>query len=230
MSAPVVDDLRAVAEILAAGGVVAVPTDTVYGLACDPRSEAAVDRVYAIKRRPQGMELSILGAEVEDLAAHGALDERARRLGAAFWPGPLSLVVPVARPGAFAVPRCGASVSVRIPDSDVLRALLRLTGPLATTSANRHGAAPASSPGEVGAALGADVDAVLDGPPAGGRPSTIIDLSEAPPRVLRAGPLSIEALRPHLGAGLSTHPGAHPSPRPRAVSRGAPNPARRPRP
>jgi L-threonylcarbamoyladenylate synthase len=191
--------IEAAAERIAAGGVVGVPTDTVYGLACDPRSATAVDRVYAIKRRPADMELSLLGAALDDLEQCGVLDERARSLAAAFWPGALSIIVP-ARPGAgLAVPRLARTISLRVPDEDTLRELLAHTGPLATTSANRHGEPAACSAAECEAAVGPDIDGVVEGRPGGGLGSTIIDLTEAPPRMLRPGPISAEALRPYLG-------------------------------
>ena len=184
---------------IAAGGVVAVPTDTVYGLACDPRSADAVDRIYAIKLRPADMELSLLGAGLDDLAACGALDDRARALAAAFWPGALSLIVPARREAGLAVPRRGTTISLRVPDHETLRALARRTGPLATTSANRHGEPAARMAADCEAAVGSDVDGVVDGLPGAGLASTIIDLTEAPPRMLRSGPITAEALRPYLG-------------------------------
>jgi L-threonylcarbamoyladenylate synthase len=191
-------DLEAVAASIAGGGVVVVPTDTVYGLACDPRHAHAVARIYAIKGRPPEMELSILGAGLAPLEEHGEITGVALSLALAHWPGPLSLIVPTAQPGRWAVPS-GSTVSVRVPGHSGLLALLELTGPLATSSANRHGAAPASTAREAVAALGGEVDLVLEGGPAKGQASTIIDCTEVPPRVLRLGPLSLEELRPHLG-------------------------------
>jgi L-threonylcarbamoyladenylate synthase len=145
------------------------------------------------------MELSILADSPAQVAAHGRLDARAAALAARFWPGALSLVVPVAEPGRFVVPRTGDAVSVRIPDCPPLRALLSRTGALASTSANRHGEPPATTWNECLPLLDAGVAAVLEGPPAAGRSSTIIDLTEAPPRVLRAGPFPLEVLRAYLG-------------------------------
>lgn len=191
-------DLDLAVSLLAAGAVIAVPTDTVHGLVCDPSSAAAVDRVFAAKARPEGMELSLLGDDAASLARHGTLDGRALALAERFWPGPLSLVVPALHPAGAVVPR-GGSVSLRIPGSAVLRGLLRRTGPLASTSANRHGEPAARSTAGCLALLERGVAAVLDGPPSAGQGSTIIDLTEVPPRVLRAGPLPVEALRPYLG-------------------------------
>lgn len=186
-------------ERIAAGGVVGVPTDTVYGLACDPRSATAVDRIYAVKRRPADLELSLLGASLDDLAAYGAVDHLARALAEAFWPGALSLIVPARGEAGLAIPRRGTTISLRVPDHDTLRELARRTGPLATTSANRHGEPAARTAAECEAAVGAEVDGVVEGLPGVGLGSTIIDLTEAPPRMLRSGPIPAEALRPYLG-------------------------------
>jgi len=197
-----VDDAAA---LLCAGGVAGIPTDTVYGLACDPTSVAGVERVYAVKHRPAGLELSLLAASADALAVHGDLGPLALALGQRFWPGPLSLVVPLRPPRRLVIPRAGATISVRVPDHDLLRSLLARTGPLASTSANRHGAPPALTAAEVMATFGDELDGVLDGGRCGGVASTIIDVSEVPPRVLRPGPVPGEALRPYLG-GAFTHP------------------------
>ena len=187
-----------VAALIAVGAVVAIPTDTVYGVAVDPFRADAVARVYALKDRPRGMELSLLGAKVRDLAVHGRLDGLAAGLAAAFWPGALSLIVAVLPVAGRAAP-AGDTVSLRVPAGEVPRALLEATGVLATTSANRHGAPAATSWEECVGLLEDGLDAVVAGPPAAGQGSTIIDCTEAPPRVLRAGPLSLEVLRPYLG-------------------------------
>lgn len=180
--------LQEVVEVIAAGGVAAVPTDTVYGLVCDPSSAAAVDRVYAIKRRPADLELTLLVAGLGQADRAVVLDERARRLAARYWPGPLSIVAPL-REGRYAIPRHGATLSVRLPSHPLLLTLLRRTGPLASTSANRHGDPPAATAGDALAALGDEIDAIIDGGIAGGQASTIIDCSRTPPRVLREGPI-----------------------------------------
>ncbi|MGH7686969.1 MAG: L-threonylcarbamoyladenylate synthase [Candidatus Dormibacteria bacterium] len=173
---------------LAAGEVVAVPTDTVYGLVCDPANREAVERVYAIKERPAGLELTLLAADVAAVEEAVELDEFARSLAARYWPGPLSIVAPV-RGGRLAIPRAGITLSTRIPNHQLLLELLRRTGPLASTSANRHGVRPAADAASAAAELGGRVAAVLDGGSAAGLASTIIDCSRTPPRVLRAGPI-----------------------------------------
>jgi L-threonylcarbamoyladenylate synthase len=191
-------DLDRAATIVQAGGVVAIPTDTVYGLACHPDDGEAADRIFAAKERPTALELSLLAATAGDATRFGEIAGAAARLAAAFWPGPLSLVVEASPPKHAAIARHTTTVMLRVPDHDLLRDLLRRTGPLATTSANRHGRPPCSTAAEVLAALGDAVDGVLDGGPAAGRPSTIIDCSVTPPRVLRPGPLGEAELRPYL--------------------------------
>ena len=120
------------------GGVIGIPTDTVYGLACDPANTAAVSRIYAIKRRPDGLELTLLAASIADIEDDIELNPVARRIAETYWPGPLSIISPL-RNRRWAIPRDGSTLMVRIPDHPITLALLRRTGPLATTSANRHG-------------------------------------------------------------------------------------------
>ena len=176
------------------GDVIAVATDTVYGLACDPANPAAVERVFAIKRRPAGLELTLLAADACDLDDLVVWNAPARRLASALWPGPLSLILPVGE-RRLVVPRLGSTISARVPDHELLRDLLRRSGPLATTSANRHGSAPATSVESLRREFGGEIGAVL----AAGRPrgiaSTIIDCSVTPPRVLRDGPIDSRRLR-----------------------------------
>jgi L-threonylcarbamoyladenylate synthase len=180
------------------GGVVAMPTDTVYGLACDPSSAAAVDRIYAIKRRPKDLELTLLTATVADIEDDVELGAAARTLASAYWPGALSIVCQLRR-RRWEIPRTGETLSVRVPDHPVALELLRRTGPLATTSANRHGEQPAGTAAEVAAALDGEIDAIVDGGRCGGLPSTIIDCTTTTPRVLREGPIPATVLRSLLG-------------------------------
>jgi L-threonylcarbamoyladenylate synthase len=180
------------------GGVVAMPTDTVYGLACDPSSAAAVDRIYAIKRRPKDLELTLLTATVADIEDDVELGAAARTLASAYWPGALSIVCQLRR-RRWEIPRTGETLSVRVPDHSVALELLRRTGPLATTSANRHGEHPAGTAAEVAAALNGEIDAIVDGGRCGGLPSTIIDCTTTTPRVLREGPIPATVMRSLLG-------------------------------
>jgi L-threonylcarbamoyladenylate synthase len=186
--------LEAAVAALRAGEVVAVATDTVYGLVCDPADAAAVDRIYVLKRRPADLELTLLAADAPDLAGLVEWTEPALALAKAFWPGPLSLVLNVAQ-RTLAVPRSGSTLSVRVPDHAHLRDLLRRCGPLASTSANRHGDPPATSAAAVRRRFGTEVAVALWGGHPGGMASTIIDCSATPPRVLRDGPIDSNRLR-----------------------------------
>jgi L-threonylcarbamoyladenylate synthase len=185
------------------GGVVAIPTDTVYGLACDPANASAIERVYAIKRRPEDLELTVLGATIADIEDDVELNAAARTLAAAYWPGALSIVCRLRR-RRWGIPRTGDTLSLRIPDHPLALALLRSTGPLATTSANRHGEPPAATAAEVSAALNGEIDAIVDGGRCGGLASTIIDCTTTIPRVLREGPIPAAVLRSLLGGFPST--------------------------
>jgi L-threonylcarbamoyladenylate synthase len=185
------------------GGVVAIPTDTVYGLACDPSSAAAIDRIYAIKRRPADLELTVLTATIADIEDDVVLGAAARALASAYWPGALSIVCELRR-RRWELPRAGETLSVRVPDHPVTLELLRRTGPLATTSANRHGELPPGTAAEVAEALGGEIDAIVDGGRCGGLPSTIIDCTITTPRVLREGPIPATALHSLLGGIPST--------------------------
>jgi tRNA threonylcarbamoyl adenosine modification protein (Sua5/YciO/YrdC/YwlC family) len=185
------------------GGVVVVPTDTVYGVVCDPADAAAVERIYEIKRRPETLELTVLCADPADVEDDVELTSEARLLAGAYWPGPLSMVMRV-RGRRWEIPRTGRSLSCRVPNHALMLELLHRTGPLASTSANRHGQPAAVSAMEARVAFGADIDIVLDGGTASGRPSTIIDCTTTPPRVLRDGPITTDELLSRLGAGHPT--------------------------
>lgn len=180
--------LSEAAEVIRRGGVIAVPTDTVYGFAAAVTNEAAIARLYEIKERSQTKSIAVLLGDADQ--AHLVADdfpERAARMAAAYWPGALTLIV---RKKA-GLPKDLSSnelVGIRIPDHDVLRELIRRTGPLATTSANLSGMPPAKSVEEFAPALGDRLDLILDdGPAAGGVPSTVVNCSLEPPVILREG-------------------------------------------
>lgn len=186
-------DLSAALDALRRGEVVAVTTDTVYGLACDPANPAAVERVYELKQRPGDLELTLLTASAAELDTLVCWSPAARALAARFWPGPLSLVLPVGD-RRLSVPRRGATVCVRVPAHGALLELLGRSGPLASTSANRHGEPAATTASMVREHFGAGVAVVLEGDRPGGMASTIIDCSVTPPRVLREGPIDTRSL------------------------------------
>lgn len=182
-------ELDVLVEALAAGKVVAVPTDTVYGLAVDPRLAGAVDRVFALKQRPEQFQLPVLIADPAGLVDLAEATAAAERLISRYWPGPLTLVLPRRSGIAFDLGGDSATIGLRCPANSLLRELLRSTGPLAVTSANRHGEAPLRTADEVRGHFGAAVTAVLDGGRCDGRPSTVISLTGAGVRCLREGAL-----------------------------------------
>jgi L-threonylcarbamoyladenylate synthase len=187
------------ARIVAAGGIVAVPTETVYGLAADARDGAAVARIYAAKGRPSFNPLIVHVADAAAARSLAVFDDRADRLATAFWPGPLTLVLPL-RPGAgvAALATAGlATVAVRVPAGRAMRALLAATGaPLAAPSANASGGISPTRAGHVVASLGARVPLVIDdGACPAGVESTIV----AGASVLRPGPVTADALTAAIG-------------------------------
>jgi tRNA threonylcarbamoyl adenosine modification protein (Sua5/YciO/YrdC/YwlC family) len=191
-------DVAAAAAAIARGELVVIPTDTVYGVAADPLSAAAARRLFEAKRRPAGLALPVLvvSPKQASLLAAGP-DPRALALMAAFWPGPLTLVLPVhPAAGLYLTPdgqasRAGGTVALRQPAHPQALALLRLTGPLAVTSANLSGAPPALQAADAVQQLGAAVTCCVDGGAAElGQPSTILDLAGGAPRVLRAGAIT----------------------------------------
>ena len=199
---------RAVA-ILRAGGLVAMPTETVYGLAGDARSNAAVAAIFAAKGRPAAKALIVL---LSDLAAAGDLavfDSRAEALAAAFWPGPLTLVLPRHGAAGLAPQVSGGlhSIALRVPAHPVAQALLAaFGGPLAVPSANPSGGLDPTHPGAVRATLGGRIAAILDaGPCPLGVPSSIVSL-DGPATLLRLGAVPRAALERVLGLPLLVPP------------------------
>jgi tRNA threonylcarbamoyl adenosine modification protein (Sua5/YciO/YrdC/YwlC family) len=207
---------RAVAT-LAEGAVVAVPTDTVYGLAVDVGPPAAVS-LFELKERPASVALPVLVSGWAQVAAvAGRLEPAAARLAGRHWPGPLTLVVP--RRVAFTADLGGApsardTVGLRWPDHTVLASLCGSVGPLAVTSANRHGAPPARTAAEVEEQFavggqhgrssdprrggGGELSLVLDGGRCAGTPSTVVACEGTSVRCLREGALAFAALTAEL--------------------------------
>ena len=178
-------------KILQLGGLVAFPTDTVYGLGSLAFNGKAVESIYLAKDRPPEKAIPVLIGDADDLAKVCAeVPEMALKLAARFWPGPMTLVVPksLELPGEISN---GPTVGVRIPDHPVARALLRLVGPMAVTSANISGQPSPSTAQEVFAQLSGRILLVLDGGKTpGGIPSTVVDCVGADAKVFRIGPIS----------------------------------------
>ena len=186
----------AAAARLRQGAVLVFPTETVYGVGARAADADAVRRLYAIKRRPAEQPMILLVASSPQVERLAVCDERARRLMRRFWPGALTIVLP-RRAGAATPAALGETLAFRAPGHAVtLRLLQALDEPLASSSANRAGAPPPLDADAAAAALGDEVDLVLDGGPVSiGRPSTIVDLSGPALRVVRSGAISAAELR-----------------------------------
>ncbi|NBN78854.1 threonylcarbamoyl-AMP synthase [Microvirga tunisiensis] len=200
--------LAPVAEALRAGALVGVPTETVYGLAADATNGQACAGIYAAKGRPS---FNPLISHVESLAAaerHGVFDARARALAAAFWPGPLTLVLPRQQGSAISdlVTAGLDTLALRVPDAPVMRWLAEASGrPLAAPSANLSGRISPTTADDVAADLGDRIQHLIDaGPCAIGVESTIVSLAGQRPTLLRPGGLSREAIVAVLGEDLMT--------------------------
>ncbi len=196
------DLLAQAVETLRRGGVIALPTETVYGLAANAEDELAVRRVFAIKGRPATHPLIVHVARAEELSSWARhVPEEARRLAAAFWPGPLTLVLPRSARATDAVTGGQDTVALRVPDHPVALAVLdALGGGVAAPSANRFGRVSPTTAEHVRVDLGDEVDLLLDGGPCTvGVESTIVDLSSGAPTVLRPGGLAVEELERVLG-------------------------------
>jgi L-threonylcarbamoyladenylate synthase len=180
------------ASVLARGGLVAFPTDTVYGIGAAAFDPVAIALIYRAKGRREDQPIPVLVADregIERLAV--GVPDGAFRLADAFWPGPLTLVVPK-RSGLPTEVSPGPTVGLRAPNHPIALEILRAAGPLATSSANRSNRPPSTLPKEVRAELGGHLDLLVDGGPApGGTPSTVLDCTVDPPRILRAGPLAL---------------------------------------
>jgi len=179
-------------EILKVGGLVALPTDTVYGLGALAFDGLAVESIYAAKARPVEKAIPVLVGDLADLAKVTlTIPEMASRLADRFWPGPLTLVVP-RHPRLPEAVSATSTVAVRLPDHPAARALLRLAGPMAVTSANLSGQPSPSTAEEVFAQLGGRIALILDGGKTpGGIPSTLVDCTGSEPKLLREGPISL---------------------------------------
>ena len=176
-----------VAAALEGGELAVIPTDTVYGLAAHLSSQSAIDAIFHAKGRPPEKPIPVLGADIDQLSSVGLFDDRAKRLAARFWPGPLTIILP--RADGFDVDLGGderRTVGVRVPKEPRALELLRKTGPLAVTSANRSGDKEATTVDEARAALGSEVRTYLDGGRCVGVPSTIVFLA-GERRLLREG-------------------------------------------
>jgi L-threonylcarbamoyladenylate synthase len=198
------DAIQEAAKWIRAGGVVALPTDTLYGLAADPFLPDAVARVFLAKGRAAERALPLIAADAEQVAAHlGALSPTAARLAERFWPGPLTLLVAAPRGLAREVTGGTGRVGVRVPANDVARAICRAANrPVTATSANVSGEAATADPDRVERTLGDRIDLLIDaGPARGGAASTIVDATSGDATLVRAGAVSWEEILTWLNTG-----------------------------
>lgn len=203
--------IAAAAALLRAGGVVAIPTETVYGLGADASNDDAVRRVFRAKGRPAGHPLIVHLADASAVSmwSHSS-DPRVSALAEAFWPGPLTIIVAHNGRPAPSVTGERSTVGLRVPDHELTRAILaEFGGGVAAPSANRFGRISPTTAAHVAADLGGDVDLIVDGGPCGvGLESTIVELDEgAPAQILRPGGVSVDAIETVLGAPVIDGPG-----------------------
>jgi L-threonylcarbamoyladenylate synthase len=206
-------DIARAARILASGGLVGFPTETVYGLGADASSALAMAKLYAVKRRPADHPVIVHFAFAEEAFSWTRdTPASARLLAAKFWPGPLTLVLRRSQKAKDFVTGGQDSVGIRVPSHPVARELLGLFGRgVAAPSANRFGQVSPTTAAHVRADLGGDVDLVLEGGPTEvGIESTIVDLSGAAPVLLRPGRISKQQLEGILGSRVSEKSAASP--------------------
>jgi tRNA threonylcarbamoyl adenosine modification protein (Sua5/YciO/YrdC/YwlC family) len=176
------------AQTVQGGGVVLLPTDTVYGLAVLPGS---LEKLFAVKGRPDEVPIALLVAGADQVEELAVVDDRARELMSRHWPGALTLVLPKRDDVTLALGGEHPTVGVRCPDDPFLRELASRVGPLATTSANRHGLATPPTASDASAQLGSAVDLVVDGGPRTGSASTVVDATGDELHVLRQGSVTL---------------------------------------
>ncbi len=188
--------IQAALEILQTGGIVAFPTDTVYGVGALAFDNAAIESIYTAKDRPIEKAIPILIGDLSDLEKVAEdIPDMALRFAARFWPGPLTCIVPKKQTLPPAV-SATSTVAVRIPDHPNARALLRAAGPMAVTSANLSGQPSPSTALDVYQQLNGRIPLILDGGKTpGGVPSTLVDCTGDEPVILREGPISLDKLR-----------------------------------
>lgn len=210
MTALVAADVERALSVVRAGGLVAMPTETVYGLAADASQEAAVRRIFAAKGRPADHPVIVHIASGDDVGTWAArVPDSAATLIEACWPGPLTLLLPRAAAVLDVVTGGRDTVGIRVPAHPLTTLLLqRLAGGLAAPSANRFGHVSPTTPAHVMADLGDAIDMVLDGGPCPvGVESTIVDCSVDPPQILRPGGIPTEQVLELLGGRVATATG-----------------------
>lgn len=176
---------------LSSGGVAVLPTDTVYGIFSLPTEKDAIERIYTLKMRPESMPLPLLISGTEQLPKVSSFQNQALwALVGAFWPGPLTAILPNPSPSMSLIASEQNTIAVRCPDNDLVRRIANDLGPLAATSANIHGEDTPENATEIAAML-PNVDLIVDGGPLkDGLASTLVDLTQPVPQIIREGPIT----------------------------------------
>lgn len=191
--AAVPDAVRRAVDVLVAGGVVVLPTDTVYGLAASPDDPDAVARLFALKGRAHDVPVAVLCSSTpQALSLAGTVGSDAALLAARYWPGPLTLVLPRRDDLDWTLGEPVHTIGVRCPDHPLIAGIAGRIGPIATTSANRHGDPTPVTAADAAASLTGAVDLVIDGGTLDGTASTVVDVTGVTPTVLRAGAIDID--------------------------------------
>jgi len=179
--------IRRAVEALQAGGVIAYPTDTVYGLGCDLTNKHAIERLYAIKGMDRSQPLAFVCPDLSDIAKYALVDNQVYRVLRRFLPGPYTFILEATREVPKLVQMRRKNVGIRVPASETARALARELGrPIISSTAARHGGVPFVDPHEIDAEF-KGLAMVLDGGAGGLQPTTVIDLTKTPPEVVREG-------------------------------------------
>ena len=200
-------------ECLRSGGVLVTPTDTVYGIAVALATPGGIERLFEVKRRPPDKGIVLLLADPAQAPTIGVMGPAATALGAAFWPGGLTVIVPQRADVDLPAALTGGAptIGLRVPDHATPRALAAAVGPLPTTSANRSGLPEGRDADDIAAQLGGDVDLILDdGPAHGGPASTVVDCTGDRVAIIRAGAIasdSIAAILDEAGVAHEIRPG-----------------------
>jgi len=197
------DAIQQALDILNKGGLVAFPTDTVYGVGALAFDGRAIESIYIAKDRPVEKAIPVLIGDESDLEKVGMdIPDIAHRLASRFWPGPLTVLVPK-KPTLPESVSATDTVAVRIPGHEVARALLRAAGPMAVTSANISGQPSPSTAEEVFAQLNGRIELIIDGGKTpGGIPSTLVDCISEELKILREGPISLEEIKSKLSSPI----------------------------
>jgi len=195
------EEVARAAACLLAGGVVLLPTDTVYGLAVHPEHDEAITRLFAMKGRPRSVNLPVMISSRDDILALGGVVSRAADLllASKYVPGPLTLAVGVSPPDLAPWLRGRVEFAVRMPDDDRLLAIIRQTGPLLVTSANLHAEQVGESVPEILATLASQPDLIIDDGNRDTVPSTLVNCRLVPPVVERVGAVPAEEIEAILG-------------------------------